>query len=82
MSAGRTDPELQELVMAELRSDPGCANVTGVVIGRAEEPGSESNWRIIGYLFEGNGSVSAECKRAGIAAYVKLSREYHLASDH
>ena len=76
-TTGKTASELFELVREELRNYDEC---NGVRVAEVYPlPNADPNWSA--HWDEYGTSVSSDCKRAFIAAVVRLQRQFHLLTD-
>ena len=71
--------ELQQLLLAEIRTYEGCEDVTDVSIYHVTDDRAENNWSV-GVV--GCGSAAADdASRAAVKAQEKLGRKYDLLTD-
>jgi hypothetical protein len=71
--------ELQRLMVAEIRKQEGCEDVTDVSIYHVTDDRAENNWSV-GVV--GCGSAAPDiANRAAINAQIALTREYNLLAD-
>jgi hypothetical protein len=74
-----TMAELQGLVLADIRANEGCEDVTDVSIYHVTDDRSESNWSV-GVVGCGSATPDA-ANRAAINAQIALRRKYDLLTD-
>lgn len=67
---------LERLLLLEVRERPGCDDISGIEVGRLEDPRFDANWKIrrIGY---GRGNI-ADAQNAALLAQSKLRHQYKL----
>lgn len=74
-STGKSAAELEALVMAEIRGNPACQNVSYVIVSQTDNDGG---WHVVAEGRDG-AFVSGDCKRAVMTAQSTLRRRYHLS---
>ena len=76
----KTAGELEHLVLTELRNNPDCAVITGVVVAPLDFPTSETNWDIAAVIRDGV-SGPPDADRALIAVKDNIRQHFDLLVD-
>ena len=75
----KTAPELERLILVELRRHAICAGLAAVTV-REVTGVAQSNWEVV-HLNALGGEVPAPCTGFGMATVAKLQQEYELLPE-
>ena len=76
---GKTEPELRELVEAEIRAQPGCATVHVPAVQRLPHVSAGRNWQIPNVVL--GDSLISDVDRAVMSVQRRLGRTFHLLPE-
>lgn len=82
MTAGKkrlkTAPELERLILNEMRRHAICAGIAAVTV--REAAGAQTNWEVA-HLNALGGTVPAPCRRLCLETVTRLQQEYELLPE-